>query len=89
MILSGIATDDALVLATTADDEWRLLGATILRTQEQRLTRIVASFLKGDSNTSLAARVVGASPFSCHSQGIMNALTFMDDDIATESVTRY
>ena len=89
MFLARVATDDALVLATTTDDERRLLRATVLRTQKQRFLHIVTTFLQRDGDATLAARVVGTSPLSRLAQGVVQTLTFMDDDVATESVTRY
>ena len=89
MFLARVATDETFERATTADDERRLLRAAVLGTQEQRLVHIITAFLQRDGDASLTARVVGATPFTGLSKSIMQTLTFMDDDIATESVTRY
>ena len=89
MTLSGIATDDTLVHATTADDERRLLCTAVLGTQEQRFAHVVAAFLEGDDDSSLTTGIVGASPFPCLSQGIVDAFAFADNDFAGESVASY
>lgn len=89
MTLSGIATDETFERATTADDERRLLRTAVLRTEEQRLVHIITAFLESDGDASLAARIVCTAPLTGLSKSIMQTLTFMDDDIATESVTRY
>ena len=89
MTLSGIATDDTLVHATTADDERRLLCTAVLGTQEQRFAHIVAAFLKRDGNASLTTWVVGASPFTGLSQSVVDALSLADNDFAGESVASY
>ena len=89
MLLARVATDDALVLVAASDDEGRLLGATVFRTKEQWLAHIVTAFLESDGDAALAARVIGAPPLTGLSQGVMQALTFMDDDIASGSVSRY
>jgi hypothetical protein len=81
--LSGIATDDALVVfAKASDDEWRLLRAAVLGTQEQRFVHIVTSFLYGNSDASLTTRVVGTAPFASLSQGIVDALSLADYNLA-------
>ena len=89
MFLARVATDETFERATTADDERRLFRTAVLGTQEQRLAHIVTPFLEGDGDAAHTARVVGATPFTGLSKSIMQTLTFMDDDIATESVTRY
>ena len=89
MLLAGFATDDALVLVAASDDEGRLLRAAVLRTEEQRLAHIVTAFLESDGDASLTAWVIGAPPFTGLSQCVVQTLTFMDDDIASGSVSRY
>ena len=81
--LSGIATDDALVLATSTDDERRLLRATVLRTQEQRFVHIVTSFLQRDGDAALTTGIIGASPFAGLSQGVVDALPLADYNLAS------
>ena len=84
MTLSGIATDDALVVfAKAADDEWRLLGATVLRTEKQRLAHVEASFLEGDGDAALAARIVCTAPLTGLSQGVVDAFSLVDNDFAS------
>ena len=83
MTLSGIATDDALVVfAKASDDERRLLRAAVLGAQEQRLAHVEASFLEGDGDASLTAWVVGTSPFTRLSQGVVDALSLADNNLA-------
>ena len=84
MTLSGIATDDALVVfAKASDDERRLLGSTVLRTEEQRLAHVEASFLEGDGDASLTTGVVGSSPLTGLSQGVVDALSLADNNLAS------
>ncbi len=88
MLLARVATNDTCVLlSNTADDERRLFRTAVLGTEEQRLAHIVAAFLKGDGDTSLAARVVGTAPFTGLSQGIGDAFSLMDDNVSGICIT--
>lgn len=83
MLLAWVATDDALVVfAKASDDKRRLLRAAVLGTQEQRLLHVVASFLYGNSDAPLTAWVVGTTPFTSLSQGIVDALSLADYNLA-------
>jgi hypothetical protein len=81
--LSGIATDDALVVfAKSADDEGRLVRATVLGADEQRFLHVVLSCMDSDGDAALAACVSRAPPFAGLPQGLMDALAFADDNLA-------
>ena len=87
MLLTRVATNGTCVLlSNTTDDERRLLRAAVLGTQKQRLIHIVTAFLEGDSDATLAARVVGAAPLTGLSQGVMQALAFAYDYFAAKSI---
>ena len=73
----------AALIAT--DDEWRRLGAAVLRAQEQGLLHIVSSGLQGDGDASLASGIAGSSPFASLSEGVVQALAFVNDDLACKA----
>ena len=84
MLLARVATDNALVLVATADDEGRLLRAAVFRAQEQGLVHVVASFLEGDGDAALDATVICASPLSRLSECIVNAFASLYTDFTSE-----